>query len=61
MRTVIERQKPIPGENREQHDEREVHVTALTYGWENWEDLAKEQRDHATINVNLWVSYFGIK
>ncbi len=61
MRTVIEcMQKPTPGENRAQHDERENHVSVLTHCWINWEDLTKEERDHFTMRVNQWALYFGI-
>ncbi len=58
MRTVIERrQNPIHGENREQHDEREDHVSPLTYGWENFEDLTQEERDFTIMSVNQWATY----
>ncbi len=61
MQMVIERwQMPIPGENREQYDEREHHVTVLTHCWVNWEELSQEERDHATYRVNQWATYFGI-
>ncbi len=47
-------------ENREQYDEREHRITVLTYCWEIWEELSKEERDHATYHVNQWATYFGI-
>ncbi len=45
MRTVNAEAK-----NREQHDEREHHVTVLAHCWENREGLSKEQRGHGYLS-----------